>query len=94
MFLINKKLAKYATSCRGDHSRNNTINVQHIFVQAHKARITENQIEVLQRLRKPETLHWIRLLWSLERDVFEYCIRDVCTCDLLMAENMSHAESR
>ncbi len=46
-------------------------NLQNPLIQTHNLGLTENQIEVLQRLRGPETLHPIRFRWWIRRNVVE-----------------------
>ena len=47
------------------------LRVKHIFVQTHNPRLTENQIEILQCLCRPEALYTILFRGLTHRDVFE-----------------------
>ena len=51
--------------------------IQNILIQTNDTRLAENQIEILQRLRRPVALHAIHSLWLLFRDIVERRIRYV-----------------
>lgn len=58
------------------------LRVQHELIQVQNLGLTEDGIEVLQRLRQPETLHLILFPRLLGRHVVDLCARDLGLCML------------
>jgi hypothetical protein len=58
-------------------SRNPPRNSQDIFIQADNVRLRKDQIEVLQRLRRPEALHAVEQLRCLRSDIYYARVRNI-----------------
>lgn len=54
-----------------------SFSIQHIFIQAHRAGLRENKIEVLESLRKPERLHAVRFSGNWTGTIIEASVCDV-----------------
>lgn len=61
------------------------LSIQNILIQTNKIRLRESKIEIFQRLRKPETLHEIRLIGMLVPDVVDDCVTELSAGVLLDA---------
>lgn len=53
------------------------LSIQNILIQTNKIRLREGKVEVFQRLRKPKTLHEIRLVGVLVPDVVDDCVAEL-----------------
>lgn len=56
-----------------------SFSIENVVIQTNKPRLTKDKIKILQRLRRPETLHTVYFLGICGCDVVDGGASDVCS---------------